>query len=1411
MAKYPTWSEIVDSDKFQKMTPEEKQQLREEFFEFVIAPEMGTDENLKNEFFQEASKIEEKYYNKHGKPTDKIILPVSAPSFTKEELQLLNQEKPKPTIETAGIYSESGEVTTSPKSYADVISTETNNSYEKYIPEKEPKKTLEEIQEDGKFWGKLQEATRQGILHSTTAEMLDTASKYFPEGNFVQRFFEENKKPDYVPQGKGLTLAYDLSSILSDLALFKGGGALGGRSAGAISNILASKFPKLAKFIPYATVAGEAAGTFAFPEGLRETAISLKDKDLSLQDVEDIAYATGKGAVEGLIFTGAGNAAKWAAKTGTEKLLKSNLLANIAGWNSKIAAQTGVLLSFSPEELSLENAERLLLLNFTLEAAHAVPDVAKRVAEISQASNIPAERILFNLTPEQIKFIKSSEDADRIVTEAYNKTKQQIELETIDKAQKEVISKQIEANFKEGKPIEEIIVKEQLPENVRPLFFNEDGSLRPEVVEKTAKILKGEYPEYVDTVKNVVNSRVKNENKLQILQELEAKKEKALQEQEFYKNLYETYLSQERPQALEQYKKLYLDQEITKIPEGQEIPESVYLKAEQKANKRISRDDEQYLAPLKEIKKELETLSEDIETIKQISQIQERPVEEIKKDIDLALSKIRDSYREEMVKSGYFYKKILGEEQWKTESERQHFEDYKIHYKDFYNFLKKPKIALEEEIKAANKITKPAGKLMNASRVIEEMGLTKTFTEPIRTAKLLAQIEQNKLLEKIQNSHKLLKTELKTSGKKLKQAEREILLYLYSRQPDAQAGLKKILKKNEKIPTWESLSEAQKKFIENIDNTYAEIFERINTARELVGLEPLKKVKDYFTLVRVLKHLEDIGFNIYSVEQAIIELNIMKAEKGEIVLDSPSFQYGKERVRNSSEELSTDLMDVINRYISSSSKVIYNTPIIKKLSDALEVIKENQGQEYNYSILRETLNYVAGEKVSKINSRLNNIINFLHGSLVMSTLPFNFNTILVQPTSISLAIPFTGTKYIAEGFRDFLTPEMRKWAEKNSRVLKTRIYHDASIAETLDFLKNSNSRKVLEKIRKAEANVAEIGLLPVKYLDYFAAEVVWFAGYRFARTNQGLNHTEAVSYADKLVVQTQGSAERIDLAPMQYTPLGKFFTTFQTFSINQFNLIRNDLLNRKGKIYTLAEKEVSEQRAKEYREMDQEGFKYIIKPLGDGKYNIFTLKNPASKIEITNKIAKTMLAMAVANTVMQGLGYMLPKGTLNTASPFPDPVNAFMKGMYGQSFIDMIYGQDPSKEEVDAIDGVIAALKDVANIVPIIGGSAQYGGKNLGGAPGALMIDIMDSIAERPGSKELGFLISKCVGFPGATQLRKSLVVLRQERIKRRKEENKKPLQSGYEYIFGKKKSKKREKDAGIWLGGIQEILGETD
>jgi hypothetical protein len=127
MAKYPTWSEIVDSDKFQKMTPEEKQQLREEFFEFVIAPEMGTDENLKNEFFQEASKIEEKYYNKHGMPTDKIILPVSAPSFTKEELQLLNQEKPKPTIETAGIYSDSGEVTTSPKSYADIITTETNN------------------------------------------------------------------------------------------------------------------------------------------------------------------------------------------------------------------------------------------------------------------------------------------------------------------------------------------------------------------------------------------------------------------------------------------------------------------------------------------------------------------------------------------------------------------------------------------------------------------------------------------------------------------------------------------------------------------------------------------------------------------------------------------------------------------------------------------------------------------------------------------------------------------------------------------------------------------------------------------------------------------------------------------------------------------------------------------------------------------------------------------------------------------------------------------------------------------------------------------------------------------------------------------------------------------------------------
>jgi len=88
---------------------------------------------------------------------------------------------------------------------------------------------------------------------------------------------------------------------------------------------------------------------------------------------------------------------------------------------------------------------------------------------------------------------------------------------------------------------------------------------------------------------------------------------------------------------------------------------------------------------------------------------------------------------------------------------------------------------------------------------------------------------------------------------------------------------------------------------------------------------------------------------------------------------------------------------------------------------------------------------------------------------------------------------------------------------------------------------------------------------PLQFLDLETAKVSWSAGYEKAIAPRsegglGLSHKAARVWADDLVIKTQASAQVSDIAPIQRTVGGRLLTLFQTFVINEWNMISKDIM-----------------------------------------------------------------------------------------------------------------------------------------------------------------------------------------------------------------------------------------------------------
>jgi hypothetical protein len=336
-----------------------------------------------------------------------------------------------------------------------------------------------------------------------------------------------------------------------------------------------------------------------------------------------------------------------------------------------------------------------------------------------------------------------------------------------------------------------------------------------------------------------------------------------------------------------------------------------------------------------------------------------------------------------------------------------------------------------------------------------------------------------------------------------------------------------------------------------IRDRYNDLLDQLNEARAIVGKPPINKVENYITHIANLSVLEQMGFS-----PILDDIETLLANK--VHRNATAFQWAKKRT-GGLQDVERDALNVFRKYQEKALDHIHLTPAIAKvrelsrsmIPDGADKFKLQDYKPGAFKYISEWTDFVAGQKVqNNIPPVIDNYLQKLNQNIAFSTLSYNAQSAVIQPSAIGAAVTEIGPKNVAVGLKALMRGE-REFALEHSNVLEGRQF-DTAIQDM--------ANNIFGKGARIRRKVAEVGIKPLQVLDSITAQATWLGAYNRAVSELGLVGEKAYNFADDVVVKTQASAARSDVAKVQRSTGGKLLTQFQTFVINDFNRINRDVL-----------------------------------------------------------------------------------------------------------------------------------------------------------------------------------------------------------------------------------------------------------
>jgi len=350
-----------------------------------------------------------------------------------------------------------------------------------------------------------------------------------------------------------------------------------------------------------------------------------------------------------------------------------------------------------------------------------------------------------------------------------------------------------------------------------------------------------------------------------------------------------------------------------------------------------------------------------------------------------------------------------------------------------------------------------------------------------------------------------------------------------------------------------------------LDKAYEEFYWKISKTRVEAGKEPLPKRQNYSAFFREVDLAERLGMKPLQAKHANV-LNRQFVKMRESV-----FGPGKERT-SALYKVDLDPFRRFEKYVDLAHKYINLTPMIAELREYLyevptgKMVKDvvtnkmvpetfllSRDNPIAYAAINSWLNHLAGKKITVLSPTVEGWLQRVNSNLVASILGANVRTALIQLSALRNTYTEVGFTHTMEGIGSMFKEGSRKFALKNSDVLLQATY-DATVEEALSSIRSG-------RVGEMQQAAARASMWPLKMLDAEARIATWYSGYKSA-LKKGMHGKRAFQEADRIVVDTQASARPGHVAPVQRTTVGKFFTMFQTFQINDWNFLLRDCLGR---------------------------------------------------------------------------------------------------------------------------------------------------------------------------------------------------------------------------------------------------------
>lgn len=384
---------------------------------------------------------------------------------------------------------------------------------------------------------------------------------------------------------------------------------------------------------------------------------------------------------------------------------------------------------------------------------------------------------------------------------------------------------------------------------------------------------------------------------------------------------------------------------------------------------------------------------------------------------------------------------------------------------------------------------------------------------------------------------------------KKKANAKRLAVYMINRQEDGPAILKSMGININK--TLAKLTPDEMAIANQMDDFYREFYHRINVARIKAGLPEMGKRKDYFTFYRQMDWLEkNMGQNPLET----LDIDDVLSKKF-IHPNSTFFGEALSRAKNEFIPVELDAFQSFGRYSQNALNHINISPEIARGRKVIQQIAKSHPELH--SDITNWLDFVSGKQDNVLHPLIRRALLSTNKRVALSVLSWNFRTMLVQPTALKNTYAKAGLVDTLGGIYDVLMSSRplrslnaagkakEKLVRESSNLLGRKF--DVAVDDILKLAKGP-----IQKIGKA-------GMRPMQELDMLTAEASWHAFYRQGG-KMGLKGKDLIRYANDNVILTQASGRKQHLAKIQRSDLGRLVSTLQTFVINDWGFMTQDVL-----------------------------------------------------------------------------------------------------------------------------------------------------------------------------------------------------------------------------------------------------------